>query len=944
MPPTLPHTTRLRLEDCDVDLERKVVIRQGAFQRLRRQEHELLAYLVANASRTVSKEELLQHVWGYAAGVKSRTVVSTVHRLRQKIEADPQLPRHLLSVYGEGYRFERLDQAPVSTQSGQQPLGNLPSAFSKLLGREADLAAVVDALSIHPIVTLRGVAGIGKSRLALEVARMHQAAYPGGTWRVLLEETADAVGAVIRVLGVQPGQDDPLVAVATALGARGPLLLWLDGCEGVTETLREASSHWVAGAPLLRILVTSRQALDHPAEQVLDLSPLDPEAARNLLLIRAREHQPAFGEGQEDAVASLVEALDGLPLALELAATRASLLDAASLRDRMDQRLRVLSDAAASGRHRSLAAALDDSWDLLSDAERRALGQTALFANGMDAAAAEAVLDLGDNYVLDALRRKSVLVIETGREGSRFRLLASVQTYASARHGSDPEATARHAAWYARLGDRAPNQWDDPIHEVLPEVDNVELAWERTRDPELRARLLVAMTRAAVPQGRLDHPLERARGLDAHTLPHDTAVRFLISRAELQNLVGGPVGRLPDLREALARARQSGDPVLRGQVVQALAEGLALGLGLHAEGLALIQESLLDLRDAAAPAVEAQLLHVLARIHLTAGDTLQAEMATQAALAAAERAGSQPNALVRLKALLAGVWDRAGRLDAAAALLREAVADARINRAVGPLQFALLMALHTEYNLGHIEAACALALELEDLSARRGAPSQVLRFRVERCGLLPLLGQIAEAEALTLAALGGAVSVQERLQAHHLLGQLYLHTDRLDQARAQLLAGAALAEHLGDRLHVAICRAQLALIGWIEDPDADPAGALTEAVEVLAGHIEVVELHGALAAVYAAGDQVDRARAEIEAAQVAAQVRSGMSALVEVWSGHVELALARQAKERGEVRVEQGWIGTARGRLEDSTEPGTPFRFARRLLRQQLDRSERRAQ
>ncbi|MCZ2857476.1 AfsR/SARP family transcriptional regulator [Blastococcus sp. VKM Ac-2987] len=351
---------------------------------------------------------------------------------------------------------------PQTTSAGR---GNLPGRTRRLLGRDGDLADIADALEESPVVTLVGPGGVGKTSLALAAAHR---ARTGRRWRVRLAELAqitddDAVPhSVAEFLGVTGGGGRSLSdSVAAALRAR-PTLLVLDNCEHVVRGAAALTEAIASAGGDTRVLATSREPLGIPDERVLRVSPLDVTGpAVELFAERARAAGGTFELDDVRAeVAEICRRLDGLPLAIELAAARTASLTPSQLLERLDDRLRLLggSRRGSADRHRSLHATVQWSYDLLSHPQQLLFERLAVFAGPFDLSAAETVaageeLDAVEtDRLLGDLVERSILGVEPGRFGRRFRLLETLRQFALDRltaHGNRQVLAARHARWCA---------------------------------------------------------------------------------------------------------------------------------------------------------------------------------------------------------------------------------------------------------------------------------------------------------------------------------------------------------------------------------------------------------------------------------------------------------------------------------------------------------------
>jgi predicted ATPase len=375
----------------------------------------------------------------------------------------PCLGRHGLDGVAGSYELYQLDQGehpPPRTTSGGW--GNLPSRPVRLLGRAVELAAIADATSSSAVVTLVGPGGVGKTTLALAAA--HRTAGDGRR-RVRLVElgeiavSADVPTTVAETLGISGGAGRTLTqSIAATLRSR-PTLLVLDNCEHVVEAAATLAQALTNGAADLRVLATSREGLGIRAERVITVRPLKLDAAVELFAHRAHAAADTFElEDVRSEVEEICRRLDGLPLAIELAAARTASLTPAQLLARLDQRLRLLSGGrrASAERHRTLRATVQWSYDLLTPKQQRLFEQLAVFTGPFDLAAAEAVTTGNDldpvevDRLIGELVERSIVDVEPGPFGRRFRLLETLRQFAlealTDRHDHDTVAT-RHARW-----------------------------------------------------------------------------------------------------------------------------------------------------------------------------------------------------------------------------------------------------------------------------------------------------------------------------------------------------------------------------------------------------------------------------------------------------------------------------------------------------------------
>ncbi|GGM55365.1 BTAD domain-containing putative transcriptional regulator [Dactylosporangium sucinum] len=372
----------------------------------------------------------------------------------------------------------------------------LPARVTSLVGRDDDLTTVLDQLRTARVVTLTGPGGVGKTTLALEAARR-----AGGDVRLVrlapLPAGADAAGAVAQQLGVP--SDGAAADAAAAHLAAAPALLVLDNCEHVVDSAAALVDHLVHACPRVRVLATSREALAVAGEVQVAVAPLAVPDATRLFVDRARAVRPAFAldDDTAPAVEAVCRQLDGIPLAIELAAARVKALPPAEIAARLHDRFALLTGGprTAEARHRTLRAVLDWSHDLLPEPERTLLRRLAVFRGGWTLPAAEDVCGFGalaPGDVLDPLFRlvdRSLVVPDPA--GGRFRLLVTVQEYAAERlaeAGEAGECRDRHLDHYTRLGER-----------LGPQVRAAGAAWAALRDDadNLRAAVDHALAPAA---------------------------------------------------------------------------------------------------------------------------------------------------------------------------------------------------------------------------------------------------------------------------------------------------------------------------------------------------------------------------------------------------------------------------------------------------------------
>jgi predicted ATPase len=455
--------------------------------------------------------------------------------------------------------------------------GNLPPARDSFHGRAGELVDLARRVRERerPLLSLLGPGGTGKTRLALAVARELAPELPGGSWFFDLSEARDADAAcavVAAALGVDLDRQDPVRQLGRALAYRGRALVVVDNLEQLVPALPDTLGRWLELAPEVTFVATSRVALHLRGERRIGVEPLDVDAGVELFLDRAAR-PPSAAERPE--VARLVEALEGLPLAIELAAARTRVLPVSRIRERLGQRLQLLVDGDRDrpARQRSLLASLEGSWELLSPLGRATLTQLTVFDGGATLPAAEGVVDLGADapWILDALDELvDASLVRVDADGERFRMLATVQEWARTHLAPEvaPAAEGRHGAWFSALGHPdALRLLDRPgsverLVELCDEVDNLVGACRRAvarRDAATAVGALLAAAEVFVTRG----PLSAARALSAEVagLALDDAQAAAVEavRAQTELLAGRLTEAGPHLDEGIRRARVAGD-------------------------------------------------------------------------------------------------------------------------------------------------------------------------------------------------------------------------------------------------------------------------------------------------------------------------------------------------------------------------------------------------
>lgn len=454
----------IRLEDGWVELDAGVVRRGDDAVGLTSIELRLLSFLAGRLGEVVGRDELLQEVWEYRAGVRSRTIDNTVRRIREKIERDPSAPVHLHVVYGRGLRLD----ATLGPASSTTPAS--PSFF----GREREQAEIRGALDRgcrH--LAVWGPAGAGKSRLVAELAR-------AGGWIVVPLDGVSTLHEVQRrvaaALGVSPAAPGPIRFAlsdrALSRGEEGVVVLVLDGCDTAVDLLGPLIGGWLADAPQLAIVVTLRPLVADGDAVPIAVGPLAEADAIALFCDRARLLTPGFRlePAAHADLGRLLAAVDRLPLAVELAASRMAGMRIEQILVLVDRGVDVLGDGLG------MQAMLHGSLGLLTAAQRRTLAQLSVFAAPFTLDDAEVVV--GSGPVLDRVQALVDRALVHTADG-RYALYRVVRDHVRAQTPPDHEVWRRHAVWFARWGAR------DRL--VLVRRDLTERGRARAATPELLA-------------------------------------------------------------------------------------------------------------------------------------------------------------------------------------------------------------------------------------------------------------------------------------------------------------------------------------------------------------------------------------------------------------------------------------------------------------------------
>lgn len=748
---------------------------------------------------------------------------------RRRLNDDPPPPRQIRPDLDEnweavilrclerepGRRYARIEHV-ASALSGRAPAREagvtgrqvgraghtLPAERDPFVGREVELERLERDLVGSRVVTLWGAGGMGKTRLVVHYGWRSLGKWPGGVWYCDLTQARDIDGvarAVAGPLGVELGRGDPIAQLGHAIDGRGQCLVVLDGFERAAGLAEKTIRRWTEGAPVARFVVTSRERLDlGPLQTLHSVEPLPLERGMELFTARALWLRPglSLGGGAADALRHIVELVEGMPLAIELAAARVRVMDVTDIATQMRRRFQLLTGGRGA-RHETLEATIESSWEMLAPWERAAWAECSVFEGGFTLEAAEDVLDLRAwpeaTWIVDVLRSlldKSLLRTwthraETGeaRSAPRFGMYESLQEYARRKlrepgvtlsTGSGGETVKavekRHGRFYARFGAQA-------------ELDRLEQHGGVARRHALRRELdnfLVAFRRA----------LARS---DESTLvgTYCAAANVLFLRGPLETAV-----RLGN--EALTMIQ---GPVHRARVLFAL--GWAeLFYGRIAEAEEHLEASIAAWRGLGDRVQEAIAVGTLALLEMNRGRTESATVHFEHELAVARELGQRVREGIVLNNL-GECLRRQGRMDEARANFEAALSVCREvgNRRVEGMLLTNLGQLHRRQGRlddarAHLEDALAIAREVGSRLSEGNALNTLGNLHFE-------LGDLESAGA----HFGAALSVNREIGARFNeglttgnLGYIFMEQDRLEDARAQYEAALTIFRELASPL------------------------------------------------------------------------------------------------------------------------------------------------
>jgi predicted ATPase/DNA-binding winged helix-turn-helix (wHTH) protein/Tfp pilus assembly protein PilF len=806
-----------------LDPEAQVLTEAGTPLALGARAVAVLTVLVSQAHKYVPKAAILDAAWpGLVVDEANLSVqVSAIRRVLARV---PGAEGWIETLARRGYRFVgpvvEINDSPSLPATADRERTNLPQLLQSFIGRERELAEIKQLLPGTRLLTLTGTGGIGKTRLALQAATEVRDAYRDGAWFVDLAPLADpglVPNALAQVLGVKESAGQPLVKTLSEHLRPLKVLVVLDNCEHVLDACARLAETLLRESAGVTLVATSREPLRIAVERTypLDALPLpDPQGdaqsiaqsdSVRLFVDRARQHRPGFDlqDQRARAVAEICVRLDGIPLALELAAARMGALAVEQIVRLLDQRFRLLASGSRSElpRHQTLTALLDWSYELLDDAERKVFARLSVFAGGWTIAAAEAV-GAGKTiarddvvYLLIALVEKSLVVADD--DGDRYRMLETVREYAREKlmmGGEADSVRARHADFFLALAvDAEPNLagpeqaiW---LERLDGEHDNLRSALEYFLGTASRSdaalRLCGALHWFWIMRGY------RAEGLDwcVRALGSDGIAKRTPERAMALQAAGILAYHLSDFpaarayhQDSLAMARELSDRTGIARATISLGN-LRLRQGDPAAAQALCEEALAISRSLEDPWLTQQSLNGLGNVAGAMGEFPKAQSLFEESLAIARERADRARIAILVNNLGYLTFQQ-GQYSAARALHEESLAIRRELKDPGGIAYSLSGLGDVALQQGDYLAASAFLRDALSIRRELGDKMGIAELLEKQAAVIGAIGN-----ALRAAHIGGAA---ERLREE--IGFPPETDERLRHERHMAAARAALGD------------------------------------------------------------------------------------------------------------------------------------------------------
>jgi non-specific serine/threonine protein kinase len=813
--------TQYHIGPLRLDVDAQVLIHDGTAVALGPRAVAVLTVLVSRANEFVEKSVILDAAWPSLVVEEANLAVqiSAIRRALARVGGGAWIE----TLARRGYRFvgpvAEMAGGSVAPAPADRPRTNLPEFLTSFVGREQELAEIREHLPTLRLLTLTGMGGIGKTRLAHQAAVEMLDAYRDGVWFVDLAPLADPAlvpSALAQVLQVkEPPAQSLQDALCSSLRTRQTLLI-LDNCEHVLDGCARLIAALLRDTTQVTVIATSREPLRLPGERVHPLGPLqlpDPKAdprtiaradAVRLFVERAQQQRPRFElqETQARAVAEICVRLDGIPLAVELAAARVAVLPVGQIVRLLDQRFRLLTSGSRElPRQQTLRALIDWSYELLDDAEKALFAHLAVFAGGwtLDAASevcgGESIAKDDVVYVLIGLVEQSLVVADD--DGDRYRMLETVREYAREKlvMGGDANALReRHRDFFLALALNAEANLAGPeqatwLHRLENEHDNLRSALEYCLVAESWSdaglRLCGALHWFWIMRGY------RAEGLDwcvrvlgIEGIATRTPERSMALQAA--GILAFHLGDFPAAHayheDSLAMARDLGDQ--KGIVRATVSLGnLRLRQGDLTTAQTLCEEALAISRNLADPWLTQQSLNGLGNVAGAMGEYPRAQSLFEESLAIARERADHVRIAILLNNLGYAKFQQ-GDYSAARALHEESLAIRRELEDSGGIAYSLSGLGDIALQQGDYSAAGAFLREAISIRRELGDKMGVAELMEKQAAVIGAIGNARHA-----AHLGGAA---ERLREE--IGSPLETDERLRHERHMAAARTALGD------------------------------------------------------------------------------------------------------------------------------------------------------